>query len=148
MSLRKAAEQALEVLETYWLGENAGKDGFNAIQSLRQALALEKFSEVNQELEEAIKKGTKAWAGVPNATEWVDELRGEPEQWKSCRHCGFDYKPPKADKWFPLEQPEWIDDDFGTMWQKCGKKDCGKFVVRIGKVDCWNGDCPERKELK
>ena len=29
------------------------------------------------------------------------------------------------------------------MWQKCGKKDCGKFVVKIGKVDCWNGDCPE-----
>ena len=41
------------------------------------------------------------------------------------------------------QEPEWIDDGFGTMWQKCGKKDCGKFVVKIGKVDCWNGDCPE-----
>ena len=44
------------------------------------------------------------------------------------------------------QEPEWIEDGFGTMWQKCGKKDCGKFVVKIGKVDCWNGDCPEAKE--
>jgi hypothetical protein len=78
--LRKAAEMALEALETYWMGENAGKNGFNAIQALRQALAMEKFSEVNQEIEEAIKAGTKAWADVPDATKWVDELRGEPEQ--------------------------------------------------------------------
>ena len=76
MNLREAAEMALEALETYWMGENAGKDGFNAIQALRQALAMEKFSEVNQEIEEAIKKGTKAWADVPNATEWVGDLRG------------------------------------------------------------------------
>jgi hypothetical protein len=39
MTLRKAAEMALEALETYWMGENAGKNGFNAIQALRQALA-------------------------------------------------------------------------------------------------------------
>jgi hypothetical protein len=43
------------------------------------------------------------------------------------------------------QEPEWIDDGFGTMWQKCGKKDCGKFVVRVGKVACWNGDCPEKE---
>ena len=30
-------------------------------------------------LEEAIKKGTKAWAGV-DATEWVDELRGDDDE--------------------------------------------------------------------
>ena len=28
------------------------------------------------DLQIAIKKGTKAWADVPNATEWVEELRG------------------------------------------------------------------------
>ena len=44
------------------------------------------------------------------------------------------------------QETEWIEDGFGTMWQKCGKKDCGKFVVKIGKVDCWNGDCPEAKK--
>ena len=46
----------------------------------------------------------------------------------------------------PEQEPEWIEDGFGTMWQKCEKKDCGKFVVKIGKVDCWNGDCQELKE--
>ena len=46
----------------------------------------------------------------------------------------------------PEQEPEWIDDGFGTIWQKCGKKDCGKFVVKIGKVDCWNGNCPESKD--
>jgi hypothetical protein len=45
----------------------------------------------------------------------------------------------------PEQESEWIEDGFGAMWQKCGKKDCGKFVVRVGKVDCWNGDCPEEK---
>jgi hypothetical protein len=45
----------------------------------------------------------------------------------------------------PEQEPEWIEDGFGTMWQKCGKKDCGKFVVKIGKVDCWHGNCPENK---
>jgi hypothetical protein len=45
----------------------------------------------------------------------------------------------------PEQEPEWIEDGFGTMWQKCGEKNCGKFVVKIGKVDCWNGDCPEEK---
>ena len=29
-----------------------------------------------KDLQTAIEKGTKAWADVPDATEWVDELRG------------------------------------------------------------------------
>ena len=35
----------------------------------------------------------------------------QPEQeWKNCRHCGFQYRPPKDGKWHPLEQPdrEWV----------------------------------------
>jgi hypothetical protein len=39
---------------------------------------------------------------------------------------------------------EWLEDDFGSIWRKCKNKDCGKFVVRPGKVDCWKDDCPER----
>jgi len=80
--LRKAAEQALEALENAedQLPKPYSTQSQYAITALRQALALEKFSEVNQELEEAIKKGTKAWADVPDATKWVDELRGETEQ--------------------------------------------------------------------
>jgi hypothetical protein len=76
--LRKAAEMALEVME-YNRAKGTPNMGA-AIEALRQALAMERFSEVNQEIEEAIKKGTKAWADVPDATKWVDELRGEPEQ--------------------------------------------------------------------
>ena len=109
--LRKAAEMALEVLEDIFGKE---KKDVGAINALRQALA-----QPDTDLDEAIKRGTKAWADV-DPTKWVDGLRGEPEQ-------------------------EWIEDGFGTMWQKCGEKDCGKFVVKIGKVDCWNGDCPENK---
>jgi AcrR family transcriptional regulator len=83
--LRKAAEMALEAFDYHFDNED---DYLNwryplvleAKQALRQALAMENFSEVNQELEEAIKAGTKAWADVPDATKWVDELRGEPEQ--------------------------------------------------------------------
>lgn len=34
------------------------------------------------DLKDAIEKGTKAWADVPNASKWVDELRGNdtPEE--------------------------------------------------------------------
>jgi hypothetical protein len=39
---------------------------------------------------------------------------------------------------------EWLEDGFGSIWRKCNKEDCGKFVVRPGKVDCYNGACPER----
>jgi hypothetical protein len=84
--LRKAAEMALEALEDIFGKE---KKDVGAINALRQALAMEKFSEANQEIEEAIKKGTKAWADVPDATKWVDELRGEPEQereWVGITH--------------------------------------------------------------
>jgi hypothetical protein len=30
----------------------------------------------DDDLQTAIERGTKAWADVPNATEWVEELRG------------------------------------------------------------------------
>jgi hypothetical protein len=61
--LRKAAEMALEVLMKY--------DNDNTIQhyvgirdsitALRQALAMERFSEVSQEIEEALKQEPVAW---------------------------------------------------------------------------------------
>ena len=104
--LRKAAEMALEALEnvspdTDTLVEVEPhiweyRSSF-VIQALRQAL----------DLQTAIEKGTKAWADVPNATEWVDDLRGydtpevTPEGWvkiDEVRHfldsvgCGTIYK--------------------------------------------------------
>jgi hypothetical protein len=42
------------------------------------------------------------------------------------------------------QNSEWIEDGYGSIWRKCGEKDCGKFVVKIGKYDCFKDDCPER----
>ena len=42
-------------------------------------------------------------------TELIEALRqalAQPEEWKHCRHCGFQYRPPKENKWHPLAQPE------------------------------------------
>ena len=101
--LRKAAEMALKQLQRddVYLGHRS-KTRADAIEALRQAL----------DLQTAIEKGTKAWADVPNGSEWVEELRGydtpevtpevnEPEGWvkiDEVRHfldsvgCGTIYK--------------------------------------------------------
>ena len=68
--LRKAAEMALERLESheYWMDEEA-------IQALRQALAMERFSEVNQEIEEALKQPEQEPVAIVNegmgGIEWL-----------------------------------------------------------------------------
>jgi hypothetical protein len=47
-----------------------------------------------KDLKDAIEKGTKAWADVPDATEWVEELRGnetekqEPVAWMTINEYG------------------------------------------------------------
>jgi hypothetical protein len=56
--LRKAAEMALEALEHFNQGNSPAVvqgEFDDEIESLRQALAMENFSEVNQEIEEALK---------------------------------------------------------------------------------------------
>ena len=61
--LRQAAEMALN----YFEDAHGLEDTEVAIkEALRQAL----------DLQTAIERGTKAWADVPNASEWVEELRG------------------------------------------------------------------------
>ena len=61
--LRQAAEMALK----YFENAHGLEDTEVAIkEALRQAL----------DLQTAIERGTKAWADVPDATEWVEELRG------------------------------------------------------------------------
>ena len=61
--LRQAAEMALN----YFEDAHGLEDTEVAIkEALRQAL----------DLQTAIEKGTKAWSDVPNASEWVDDLRG------------------------------------------------------------------------
>ena len=90
--LRKAAEMALEALMQTTLEDVMVEVEPNvweyksivAINALRQALAEEaldrmvaenqKLGLYDDDLQTAIKKGTKAWADVPAG--WVDELRG------------------------------------------------------------------------
>ena len=63
MNLRQAAEIALK----YFEDAHGLEDTEVAIkEALRQAL----------DLQTAIERGTKAWADVPDATKWVEELRG------------------------------------------------------------------------
>jgi len=59
--LRKAAEMALETLEDIFGKE---KKDVGAINALRQALAMERFSEVSQEIEEALKQPKREWVGL------------------------------------------------------------------------------------
>ena len=83
--LRKAAKMALEALEIWEKMQpntSASAVRVPAIQALRQAL----------DLQTAIEKGTEAWADVPNATEWVEELRGNTPDCKTHPDAphGFD----------------------------------------------------------
>jgi hypothetical protein len=84
MNLRQAAEMALEALEkmspeTDILVEVAPHvweyRGSLVIQALRQAL----------DLQTAIERGTTAWADVPDATKWVDDLRGNTPACPTCK---------------------------------------------------------------
>jgi hypothetical protein len=76
----KAIRMALEALgETIdYLPAKSGvrREVDDATQALRQALA-----QPDTDLQEAIKKGTKAWAGS-DPTKWVDELRGDDTKCK------------------------------------------------------------------
>ena len=81
----------------------------------------------------------EAASGLLNAVETAIEAG----DWKVDGACDPTVEIIRLKNALAKPQVQWIEDGFGTMWQKCGKKDCGKFVVKIGKVDCWNGDCPE-----
>jgi hypothetical protein len=85
--LRKAAEMALEALETLDVGDSYKTH--NAASALREALA-----------NEALERGTKAWADVPNASDWVDELRGNDKP-PVKTYCGG-----RANYCTPEETPE------------------------------------------
>jgi hypothetical protein len=79
MNLRQAAEMALK----YFEDAHGLEDAEVAIkEALRQAL----------DLQTAIERGTKAWADVPDATKWVEELRGNTPDCKTHPDAphGFD----------------------------------------------------------
>ena len=65
--LRKAAEMALEFVDWLCGDDHSVKPKNNALktrEALRQALAMENFSEVNQEIEEALKQPKREWVGL------------------------------------------------------------------------------------
>jgi len=79
MNLRQAAEMALK----YFEDAHGLEDTEVAIkEALRQAL----------DLQTAIERGTKAWADVPDATKWVEELRDNTPDCKTHPDAphGFD----------------------------------------------------------
>ena len=57
--------------------EHPDHEGIVSEQMIRDRMQ-EEIDELRQalDLQTAIEKGTKAWADVPNATKWVEELRG------------------------------------------------------------------------
>jgi hypothetical protein len=124
--LRKAAEQALEALEIWEKMQpntSASAVRVPAIQALRQAL----------DLQTTIEKGTKAWADVPNATEWAEELRGNTPDCKTHPDAphGFDrnashsadryvcecegWEPPKRE-WVGLTKEDFYKKDDETVF--------------------------------
>ena len=61
------------------------------IQRLRQALAMEKFSEVNQEIEEALKQPKREWVGLTD--EEIDGIyKTHHDQYGKCQTGGFEYE--------------------------------------------------------
>ena len=111
--LRKAAEMALEVME--YNRANGTPNMGAAIEALRQALAMEKFSKVNQEIEEALKQPQQepvAWVynGIlhefdpsefatsevkplytaPPKREWVGLTEDEKQFFKAMGFSGID----------------------------------------------------------
>jgi hypothetical protein len=102
--LRKAAEMALEALERTGTAGNYAKESI-AIQALRQALAMENFSEVNQEIEEALKQPEQ------EPVAWLDS-DGFPwsKEGMECRTTKDTYTPlytaPPKREWVGLTDDE------------------------------------------
>jgi hypothetical protein len=120
MNLRQAAEMALK----YFEDAHGLEDTEVAIkEALRQAL----------DLQTAIERGTKAWADVPDATKWVEELRGNTPDCKTHPDAphGFDrnashsedryvcecegWEPPKRE-WVGLTKEDFYKKDDETVF--------------------------------
>lgn len=85
--LREAVRQALAELEKE---ARSADDWLIMMQaartSLRAALEANAMQRLTDE-HQMIERGTKAWAGVPNATDWVEDLRGN-EPVTDCHKTG------------------------------------------------------------
>jgi hypothetical protein len=77
--------------EAYNLADRGDSEGYNSVKVMcSDVLALietEIATERNAlDLQTTIERGTKAWADVPDATEWVEELRGNVNEWVGLTH--------------------------------------------------------------
>ena len=137
--LRKAAEMALEALVILPKHPDTTKDALDILDNAREALC-QALAQPEQEPVAIVNEGM---GGI----EWLSKPLPEDTPLYAAPVYAVNMSQKCVDENEKFKhEPEWIEDGYGTMWQKCGKKDCGKFVVKIGKVDCWNGDCPEAKE--
>lgn len=57
-------------------------------------------------LEHSLGYSNDAQNRISEAKQALRQALAQPQEWKHCRHCGFQYRPPKDDKWHPLSQPE------------------------------------------
>ena len=117
MNLRQAAEMALEALEIWEKMQpntSASAVRVPAIQALRQAL----------DLQTAIEKGTKAWADVPDATKWVEELRGNTPDCKTHPDAphGFDRNASHSADRYVCECEGWEPVDDVDISEECVHK--------------------------
>ena len=132
--LRKAAEMALKALENMSPDTDTLVEVKPHIWEYRSSLVIQALRQA-LDLQTAIERGTQAWADVPDATEWVEELRGNdtpevtPEGWVKIDEvrqyfdsvgCGTIYKTAGEDR-VPLylapPKKEWVgltDEDIGS----------------------------------
>jgi hypothetical protein len=106
MTDRELMQMALNALENEYGVSGEYRDPNEVMNALEERLA-------QYELDEAIRKGTKAWEGV-DSTKFVEELRGEPDL-ATVGEVGIwgelpDHNPSKG--WVGLTRDElaWLDE--------------------------------------
>ena len=165
---REAMQQALEALEAmnpYPASKETQR--FNAITALQEALdhsgeademvgcaycnnplfAGTKCNNCGRitlaeqaEQDTMIERGTKAWADVPNATDWVEELRGNTEQAEQEPVCCETYGCAKpCPKYYaaPVRTKDLTDDEIEDVccrlwsggWRKKAMNDFARAVI-------------------
>lgn len=111
--LRKAAEMALAKLDHLWeiaVDERMGTDVLPEIKALRQALAMERFSEVNQEIEEALKQPEQERV-IEITRQFVGVKEDGSERWVET-----EYRTTTKNEWVGLTdeeiyEHEWWDEE-------------------------------------
>jgi hypothetical protein len=123
--------------EAYNLADRGDSEGYNSVKVMcSDVLALietEIATERNAlDLQTTIERGTKAWADVPNATEWVEELRGNdtPEVTPAV-----DKAYAKLDTTAGVLHKEWVGLESDEQILEISKDAWGKDKLNRGRDD-------------